>query len=106
MIDDRPVALVEPRLKTQVADPGGCFARLPLPPGVVMIRFERHVDVEQLARQPLQKHARDQPIQIAFMGEDYVRFGQYLHALTIAENDRPVTEFASFKSTDADSNKG
>ena len=55
-----------------------------------MISFQRNFNVEDLARQPLQKHARNEPIQVAFMGEDNVRFGQHLHALTLAENAENV----------------
>ena len=76
MINDNPVGFIEARFKTEIAYPGGSFARLALPPGVVMMGFKPDIDVENSARKPLEKDARDEPIQITFVGKNDIRPGQ------------------------------
>jgi hypothetical protein len=80
VIDDDPLRFVEPGLETQIANPGGPFARLALAPGVVMMGLERDIDIEKLSRQASEQNARQQAVQVAFMGEDHFRFGQRHHA--------------------------
>jgi hypothetical protein len=40
------------------------------------MRFEPDIAVEQPLCQPLQQYARNQPIEIAFMGDDHFRSWQ------------------------------
>jgi hypothetical protein len=74
MIDDDPVWFVQPRLKCHVADPGGFFRKAALTPIVVVIRLQRHVNVEQCACQPTEQKARQQTVQVALVGQDHFGF--------------------------------
>ena len=76
MIDNQPVRLVQPRLETQVTDPGGGFLGFALPPGIVMVSLQRDLHIEDFSRQALQQHSRDQSIQVALVRQNHVRFGQ------------------------------
>ncbi len=76
VVDNHPVGLVQPRFETEVTHPGSGFPGFALAPGVVMISLQPHVGVEQLSREALQQYPRDQSVQIALVGQNYVGFGQ------------------------------
>ena len=69
MIDDHPVGFVHAQFECQVCHPRGSFPQVPLLPVIVMAGLQPHLDAEELARQPLQQHARNQPVEIAFVRE-------------------------------------
>ena len=88
VIDDQPIAFVQARFKGEIAYPCGAFARLALTPRIVVISLQRHVDIEQFARKPLQQHARNEPVQVAFVGQNYARPGQHLHGARVRVTGR------------------
>ena len=50
--------------------------RAPLAPVLVMVGLQRHIKIEQLLRQPLQKQPSNKPVQVAFMSANDFGFGQ------------------------------
>src|ERR1051325_3640719 len=83
MIHDEPIRFVQTRFETQICHPGSCFPWFPLAPGIIMVGFQPSFLTEELARQSLQENSRHQPVQITFVGQNYVRAGQRLHVNTI-----------------------
>ncbi len=79
MVNDDPVLLVQARLKGEVRDPGGLFAQVALFPEIVVIGLQRNGLAEKLFGQPLQQHARQQTVQVAFVRDDHFRLGQRRH---------------------------
>src|SRR5882672_6098544 len=78
VIDDQPIGLIEPSLEGEVRDPGSFLAQFPLTPGVVMISFQRRIEIKELSSQSLQQNSGDQPIEIALVGDDHIRPWQNL----------------------------
>ena len=70
MVKDDPFRLVEPRFEREIRDPGGSFAQLALFPKIVVIRLERDVRAEKFFGKPLQQHTREEPVKVAFVGDD------------------------------------
>ena len=79
MVDDDPVRLVQALLERQVTNPGRFFRQTALAPVVVVVSLQRYVGVEQLSGQAAQQQTRQQPVQIAFVGQNHFRFGQGHH---------------------------
>ncbi len=76
MVDHYPVGPVQAGLETQIADPRCQLARLALAPGVIVVGFQRDIGVEDLPCQPLKQYSGNQPVEVAPVGEDDLRFGQ------------------------------
>ena len=73
MIDDHPVGSVHALFEYKICHPRAFFPQLALLPVIVVVGLQPDLDAKELPRQPLQQHAGDQPVEVAFMGEDHFR---------------------------------
>ncbi|MCD6052411.1 MAG: hypothetical protein K0Q55_3829 [Verrucomicrobia bacterium] len=77
MVQDEPVGLVEARFEGEIADPSGLFRHAALFPEVVVMGFEFDFGAVEVFRQTTEDQAGGESVQIAFMSQDNVGFGQF-----------------------------
>src|SRR5438046_9457995 len=71
MIDDQPIWPIQSLLEGQISHPPGFFPKVPLPPIIVIARFQPDLGIEKFSGQALQQDTGDQPIEIALMSQNY-----------------------------------
>ena len=76
MIDQYPSWSVHAGFEMEIGHPGGFLPQLAQFPGVIMVRLERDLLVEQLFSQSLEKKSGDKAIKITLMGENDFRLWQ------------------------------